>query len=87
MIAIWIMAGSQLLMAVGVAAYAALRISDEIRFRRALDGVEKGAESGTIVIPRKQYGKKREAVRSAAYGRRKRAQEWIDEMIKEAEMK
>lgn len=75
MTAIWIMAGSMLLLAVCACAYVWLRISDEIRFRHMLNDLDRTPESGQIVIPKRQRGGS--GGRGGDYRRRK-AQEWID---------
>ena len=80
-IALWIMAGSLLALAGCALAYVALRISDELRFRRALDGVEH-RENGSIVISRREIRKTKPG-RSGNY-RRIRAQEWIDKRTEAA---
>jgi hypothetical protein len=77
-IAVWIMAGSLFVLAVCAAAYVILRISDEMRFRHALDGIE-SQENGAIVLPRRQIKKGRQG-RTDNY-RRIRAQEWLDGRI------
>ena len=78
MIVMWIMAVSQAVVAVCVAAYTAMRIGDELRFRRALEGVEKGAEKGLITIEKARYGDGKNRARKA---RNARAQAWINEQI------
>jgi hypothetical protein len=74
----WIMAVSQAVVAASVAAYTVLRISDELRFRRALEGVEKGAEKGLITIEKARPKQVRDRVGET---RRGRAQAWINEQI------
>lgn len=78
MIVMWVMAVSQVVIAASVAAYAVLRISDELRFRRALEGVEKGAEKGLITIEKARPKQVRDRVGEM---RRGRAQAWINEQI------
>lgn len=79
MVAVWIGAISLLVIAICATAYVALRISDEIRFRKAINVVEQ-SEGGAIVIPKKVNG--RSGRRNSDYRRRK-AQEWIDRQINE----
>ena len=78
MIVMWVMAVSQVVIAVSVAAYTALRISDELRFRHALEGVEKGAEKGLITIEKARPKQVHDRVGET---RRARAQAWINEQI------
>lgn len=72
-IAVWIMAASLFLLAICACAYVGLRISDEIRFRKALDGVDH-QENGSIVISRRQIGPGKQM--RGSYQRNK-AQEWL----------
>lgn len=78
MIVMWIMAVSQAVVAVCVAAYTAMRIGDELRFRRALEGVEKGAEKGLITIEKACPGHIHDRAQET---RRARAQAWINDQI------
>lgn len=74
-IAVWIMAFSLFVLAMCALAYVVLRVSDEIRFRHALDGIER-QENGAIVLPRRQY-KQTKRGRTGNY-RQIRAKEWLD---------
>lgn len=74
MIAVWIMAGSLFLLAVCACVYVGLRVSDEMRFRHALDDMET-TPTGQIIIPKRQ--RRITDSRRGDYKRRK-AQEWID---------
>ena len=78
MIVMWVMAVSQIVIAVSAAAYTVLRISDELRFRHALKGVEKGAEKGLITIEKARPKQDRDRVGET---RRARAQAWINDQI------
>ena len=75
MVAIWIAAGSQFLIAACALTYVILRVSDEIRFRRAVDGVER-QDGSAIVIPRRQHKPTKQG-RRGNY-RRIKAQEWLN---------
>lgn len=78
----WIAAVSLLVIAVCAVAYVTLRISDELRFRNALNGVENAPDSGSpIIIPRRSRGPS--GRRKGDYKRRK-AEAWIDKKIREA---
>ena len=74
-IAVWIMAGSLFLLAMCALAYVILRISDEMRFRHALEGIE-SRENGSIVLSRRQYDRSKQGKRGNY--RRDKAQEWLD---------
>ena len=78
----WIAAGSLLVIALCAVAYVALRVSDELRFRNALNGIEAAPDNGSpIIIPRRTSG--RSGRRRGDY-KRKKAEEWIDNRIREA---
>ena len=81
MIVLWVMAGSLVVIALSAAAYVWLRISDEVRFRHALDGVEKGAKRGMISIPTVSNSSGQRVHET----RRKRAEEWLEMKKREAD--
>lgn len=74
-IALWIMAGSLFLLAMCALTYVILRVSDEMRFRHALDGIE-SQENGAIVLSRRQFKQNKQGMTNNY--RRIRAQEWLD---------
>lgn len=77
-IVVWIMAGSLFVLAMCALAYVILRISDEMRFRHALDGIER-QENGAITLSRRQYKQTNHAGRGNY--RRDKAQEWLNARI------
>ena len=83
MIVLWVMAGSLVVIALSAAAYVWLRISDEVRFRRALDGVEKGAKRGMISIPTVSNGGGQRVHET----RRERAEQWLEMKKREGDLK
>lgn len=79
MIELWIIAAGCCVTAACAAAMTALRISDELRFRRAINGIERQERpDGAIVIERSTAGGKAAGRNTPERRRRDRAQAFLD---------
>ena len=79
MAAMWVLAICHAILTACVVAVSVIRLMDEIRFRQALDGLE---GHPVKVRPKKADRKKRD---DALKGRRKRANEWLNDVKKSVE--
>lgn len=80
LIVVWIITACAIVNTACNVAGTVLRLSDEYRFRHALDGIERQEDSGQIVIPKRQH-KTGHSITRAGYRQRKAA-EFINNRIK-----